>query len=423
MTGLLHHDPDRRCKALEEWPEVDRRLWQAALVPGDLLEEGGARARYTDNTNRGIVYGYGRWLQWLDRHGQLDPTNLPGDRITPTRVRGYLADLERHNATQTLFNRLIQLSVAAWVMDPHRDWSWLNRMAGTIRARHRPARPKRPRLVATSELCDLGINLMAAAQQKSAACDRATSYRDGLMIALLAARPLRLANFVGLTLDRTLVLRGKEWWIQIPAAETKTKEPIELPWPDPLIAALETYLSCHRPALADRHGRWTRPAGQSLWLSIDGSPMTRRAIYDRITRCTLKGLGRPVHPHLFRDCAATTIAIEDPGHVRIASRLLGHRMLSTTEKHYNQARSVEAARLMQSVLLLLRRGEQPGQFASGRQGPSSRWSKFADVRYIADFLDDNVSVSVLHAGHDPRKAQPSKARQELEQAPVRCISC
>jgi len=78
MTRLLHQDPDRRCKPLEEWPEVDRRLWQAALVPGDLLEEGGSRAKYTENTNRGIVYGYGRWLQWLNCRGcSTRPTHRP----------------------------------------------------------------------------------------------------------------------------------------------------------------------------------------------------------------------------------------------------------------------------------------------------------------------------------------------------------
>jgi integrase/recombinase XerD len=84
--------------------------------------------------------------------------------------------------------------------------------------------------------------------------------------------------------------------------------------------------------------------------------MTRRGVYDRITRCTLKGLGKAINPHLFRDCATTTIALEDPDHVRIASRLLGHRTLSTTEKHYNQARNVEASRTIQNFLLSLRRG-------------------------------------------------------------------
>jgi integrase/recombinase XerD len=89
--------------------------------------------------------------------------------------------------------------------------------------------------------------------------------------------------------------------------------------------------------------------------------MTRWAIYDRITRVTLRGLGRAIHPHLFRDAAATILAIEDPRHVRIASCLLAHRTLSTTEKYYNQAHAVEAARLMQNLLISLRRGEDTGR--------------------------------------------------------------
>ena len=188
MTRRLHQDPDRRCRPLEEWPEVDRRLWQAALVPGDLLEEGGSRA-----------------------------------------------------------------------------------MAAPIRAQHRPARPKPPRLVAPRELFDLGVDLMVAAERRNAACDRGTTYRDGLMISLLAARPLRVANLVGLSLDRTLVRRGNEWWIEIPAAETKTREPIELRWPERLIDFLYIYLVSHRQVLAQRHGRWTRPIGEALWVSRDGS--------------------------------------------------------------------------------------------------------------------------------------------------------
>jgi hypothetical protein len=53
-------------------------------------------------------------------------------------------------------------------------------------------------------------------------------------------------------------------------------------------------------------------------------------------------LGRPINPYLFRDCAATSVAIDDPRHIGIAWRLLGHRTPKTTEQYYNQARSVEA---------------------------------------------------------------------------------
>jgi 3',5'-cyclic AMP phosphodiesterase CpdA len=74
-----------------------------------------------------------------------------------------------------------------------------------------------------------------------------------------------------------------------------------------------------------------------------GPPMTDNGIYNRIVARTREGLGHPINPHLFRDCAATSIAIEDPAHIGIASRLLGHRTRSTTERYYNQARGVEAS--------------------------------------------------------------------------------
>ena len=83
MTTILHQDPDRRSKPLEEWPEADQAWWQASLVPGDLLEEGGSRAGYSEHTNRGLVRNYGHWLTWIDRRGLLDRTDSPADRITP----------------------------------------------------------------------------------------------------------------------------------------------------------------------------------------------------------------------------------------------------------------------------------------------------------------------------------------------------
>lgn len=84
--------------------------------------------------------------------------------------------------------------------------------------------------------------------------------------------------------------------------------------------------------------------------------MTDNAIYIRIVARTCEGLGHAINPHLFRDCAATSIAIADPAHVGIASRLLGHRTGSTTQQFYNQARTIEAARQMQKFLLMRRKG-------------------------------------------------------------------
>jgi integrase/recombinase XerD len=355
MTKILHRDPDRRCKPLAEWPAPDLARWQAALVPGDLLEDGGSRARHAEYSNRNAISGYGRWLTLLERQGLLEAASSPADRITQVRVAAYIADLEKHNATQTLLNRMPELAAVAAVMDPHRDWSWIYRMHSQIRSRHRPARPKRHRLAPIQELSDLGLALMTEAERENTDCARAVAYRDGLIVALLAARPLRLRNLAGLALDRTLVSRGTQWWIEFPESDTKTKEVIELPWPEALVGYLETYLARHRGVLAGLR-KGSTLVGDALWLSKKGLPMDKRTIYACITARTRAALGWPINPHLFRDCVTTSIAIDDPDHVRVALPLLGHRAISTTEHYYNQARSVEANRLMQNLLLSIRRG-------------------------------------------------------------------
>jgi integrase/recombinase XerD len=350
MTAILPGSAERRCKPIGQWPQRDRRRWQAALQTGDLLEPGGCRAGHSRFSNRAMVKGYGRWLAWLDARGLLDDQAVPGDRITRDRVRTYVADLEAENASGTVIARIIELKVTAAIMDPGRDWSWIYRFASTMRARHKPARPKRHRLVHIGRLFNLGLDLMAGAENETTTLRRFKAYRDGLMIGLLASRPLRLRNLAGLILERTLVRRGNDWWIQIPAAETKTLDPIELRWPEVLVPYLETYLADHRSGIATLRGI----RSDALWLSMHGSPMSDNAIYIRVVACTHEGFGQPINPHLFRDCAATSVAIDDPVHVGIASRLLGHRTGSTTERYYNQARTVEASRLMQKSILVRR---------------------------------------------------------------------
>jgi site-specific recombinase XerD len=130
--------------------------------------------------------------------------------------------------------------------------------------------------------------------------------------------------------------------------------PLEMPWPEALHQQLETWLTIHRPILVACRGRSHSPAGDAVWISTDGSPMTQMALYDRIMLQTKAAFGLPLNPHLFRDCAATSIAIQDPEHVRIAASLLGHASLATTERYYNQAQSLEAARHWQDTLAELR---------------------------------------------------------------------
>ena len=167
----------------------------------------------------------------------------------------------------------------------------------------------------------------------------------------LAVRPLRLANLVQLELGRELVRRGLVWWLELHGADTKTGEPLELPFPDDLVPALESYLATWRPRLAQR--RYVA-ASSALWLTHRGTTISDIHAYNNIVAHTRKAFGRPVNPHLFRDAAATTIALDRPDQVRMAAQLLGHRSFATTERFYNLARASEAAKAWHLTLKQLR---------------------------------------------------------------------
>jgi site-specific recombinase XerD len=63
---------------------------------------------------------------------------------------------------------------------------------------------------------------------------------------------------------------------------------------------------------------------RALWAGLKGRGLGGQAIYDTVAARTRAAFGHVVNPHLFRDCAATTIAIAQPGQIGVARDLLGH---------------------------------------------------------------------------------------------------
>src|SRR5260370_1592670 len=135
-TGVLRA---RGAIPLAEWPRVDRELWDAALRPVDLLDDGGMRAGYAPSSNQKVVKGYGTWLRWLSHQGLLDPNAQPGSRITRAAVGSYVTAVGSDTSTGTLINRLEDLYGAARIMDAHRDWSRMRTIISRVRAQHTPA--------------------------------------------------------------------------------------------------------------------------------------------------------------------------------------------------------------------------------------------------------------------------------------------
>jgi integrase/recombinase XerD len=371
--------PERACMKLADWPKADRALWLAAVTPADPFSgSGGSRAVHRPVSNRNIARGYGRWLTFLSRRGLLDTSGAPADRISPEAVRAYVAELDAlGNKKNTILARLEELTEMAKVMGRARDWGFLKRMSSRVRARHAPASSKAARLVGADELYALGLTLMRRAGEGQLPRRAALLFRDGLIIALLALRPLRRCNLADLTLGRDVMCVSGCWAIHLAPARTKTHVTLDYHWPESLLGALEEYLAVHRPVLASRRGRWkssvenrrwlSADVENRLWISADGSPLTQMGLYDRLVRWTLQAFGRPINPHLFRDAAATTMAVNDPVHVLLAAPLLGHRTFATTERSYIQAQTLEAHRQFAAKLSILRHtnaGNDSGQTPS-----------------------------------------------------------
>ena len=294
---------------------------------------------------------YGYWLYWLSFHGKLDGSAEPMGRITPQRIRAYIEDLEQTVASSTIFTYVLDLLRFAKAVAPEFDWAWLADIKNRLWAKARPAKDKTSKIRASTDLFNLGLALMEEAEKATDLGLLVTPqrFRDGLIIALLAARPVRLKNLAAIEIGRHLVRVDDTYWLRFEAQETKNKAHIEVPVPEKLTPFLARYCTVHRPMLLGRS------TSNRLWISRLGKPLSVSTLRYHILSNSKRAFGHEITPHLFRDCAATSVAIEDPDHVRIAANILGHNSLATTQRYYDQSRMLEADGLYQSTIFGLRR--------------------------------------------------------------------
>jgi integrase/recombinase XerD len=349
---------------IETWPANDRALWRQGVEKGGLFESAGAGAAWSDGSRLKTASGYKAWLSWLAAREILDPNLKPADRVTRERVAAYVAELQADRAPYTVLSRVRELYDALRVIAPEDDWKWLSRLYCALTARVRPVRNKLSRLRPMDELVALGERLMDEAEgaPKSSERRQAVCYRDGLIIMLLAYRPVRLKNLAMMRIDQHLIKVSGRWQVIFADSETKSRRAFEGPLPKALEPRLERYLSRYRPLLmrGNSAGRLAdappiHPKLDALWVSELGAQLEYSALAWRIVLRTRAEFGQAVNPHLFRDAAATSIAINNPKHIGDASLVLGHADHRTTEKHYNHARSLEASVRHAEMLARLRK--------------------------------------------------------------------
>ncbi|MFL5334713.1 MAG: tyrosine-type recombinase/integrase [Geminicoccaceae bacterium] len=350
-------DPRQLGLPLASWPHDDRAAWHQAIAVVDLLSEGGGRASHWAPAGRRKVAGsYGCYLGWLARRGRLDPDRPGASRLTLDLVTAYLQERQGRVTDVTRHSNVTDLWRFARAVHPDHDWRWMARLEAGLRQRcGRAGDKKRSRFRSVAELVALGDELMRQSGQADLRRrEGQLAYRDGLMIALLALRPLRLGNFASLTLGESLQRQGSRWWIVLAAEETKNRHPLELPFPDTLVPALDHYLVQVRPRLLGTSREPGCPAAGVLWISLRGASLRPFGVYRQIVHRTKSAFGLPVNPHLFRDCGATSLALASPQAVRAGAFLLGHASYDTTERYYNLACAIDAASRHHAVLQNLR---------------------------------------------------------------------
>jgi len=322
-----------------------------------------------------VEISYGIWLSWLRRRRLLASRVTPWVRVTPERVRGYICDLRLCNAPFTVSMRIAHLCIVVTIMAPAVDFEWLRVLQRRLYKYAVPGCRKDVRLRPSSDLLRYGVRLMeeAEALDDARSIERSMCYRDGLMIALLAARPLRLRNFVEIQIGKNLLRFGERYYLVFEANETKWRRPLEFDVPVPLQPFLERYLGHHRPTLLAMNGWWRRTRKQTrspefaLWVSTHGTALRRSGFFCRLWDLTKREFGVAISPHLFRHCAATSIATEDPGDISTVLAILGHTTVTVAERYYNQASTVAATRRYHEAILKLR----PTMDDSGQTGGAS----------------------------------------------------
>ena len=350
------------CLPLKQWPLLHREAWNAALASKDILDTDFVSVDWRPESINRNRKAYGIWLSWNLARDKDISDSRPEDLVTQDALRAFVADLRSVNVSTTVSDRVQALYCVMRILAPQSkgyDWEWLCKGMGRLRTMATPSRDKLSRLKSARDIYALGLRLMADADAAEQTRDmtlieRALSYRDGLMIALLIHRPLRRANFASLAFGTTFVMLDGTAVLAIDTGHSKTKRRIESELPDDLYAPLCRYLEVYRPILMGHSVKAQRNTGpkplDALWVSRDGTQLAEESIRGAIERRTRHAFGKPIPSHWFRDAAVTSLIQDAPESARLASGVLGHSDVRITEKHYNQAQTIHSARRHANVI-------------------------------------------------------------------------
>lgn len=333
----------------EHWPDPERQLWKTAIQPSTAKLRRSAASRWSPSRQRIVAQSLGQWFAWLDRQGLLGLPEKPAERMVEQRISEFAEGLLARVSSASAAMMLGALKRGYDVLAPRADRDWLARMCSELKANASPSRNRFSHLVRPDQLLDLGLKLMEEAQRREA---KERTYlvsclaRDGLMLAMLICFPARVGDFASIQIGKHLVFSHDRYLLQFGAEQTKTSRDQEGELPPRLTGWVDWYIEVHRQRLLFKSNAPTN----ALWINRFGEQLHSNGIRTQIEKRTRTEFGQHVWPHLFRAAAATGTVDAAPEDIGIASELLGHASIKTTEQHYILARGMVAHRAVQASI-------------------------------------------------------------------------
>jgi integrase/recombinase XerD len=348
MTG---HPFTGRALPFPDWPERDRRAWLEAQKGDvdDLLDVARPASRWRASSKELYVRCYGIWLNWLVSEDLLDPMEAPEARVTRARLVAYMqADRGLGNSAATLAMHAFGLRQMFEALAPSLDWKWTLPLIAKLNTVVTKTK-NHSDLPSIRELFELGVLLMRYAESGKTGTARkcAMMYRNGLGIAMLAARPyMRRNNIATIKIGKQIVREGSIYRLLFSSDDMKGRIIRGGPLPEMLTPFVERYIQAHRPVLF-----LAKPdVDGTLFISRLGHPIFPHKMSDQIGKMTEAYFGRRVCTHEFRHAAGSSIAKEDPEHVGMVPTVLGHTEYSTSESYYIFADEHAAFKSLEKVL-------------------------------------------------------------------------
>jgi hypothetical protein len=318
----------------KDFPELHRTLWQKGMTERDPHGSLPYGAKLSPVTERLAGKGWGRLLATCPPDEHAAP---PDDLVAPKTIRRFVTALKQAgNQGNTIATRLWEVRTALRIMCPQKDFRWITSPDGNDVRSLFPFERRLFKIYHPLRLYHWGLQLMDQALKIVDRQRRAIQYRNGLIIAILAARAPRVRSLASIQLHVQIVRHDNRFRFVFRKADLKWRNALEYDLPESLTKRIEHYLREERPVLlAGKDHNW-------FWVGRGGDRLREIGIATMIRRQSGKDLEGAFGPHRFRHGAGTIAPMADPTRPGAVAAMLDHSQ-AVSEKSYNIGRQQEAA--------------------------------------------------------------------------------